>query len=52
LIKPIANKHDATIAPRPFNLGYVFRKHNYVLMDEPKTKLRARKIDLMRWAER
>jgi 2-hydroxychromene-2-carboxylate isomerase len=52
LIKPIANKHDATIAPRPFNLGYVFRKQNHVLMEEPKAKLRARKIDLMRWAER
>jgi 2-hydroxychromene-2-carboxylate isomerase len=52
LIKAIAKKHDATIAPRPFNLGYVFRKQNYVLMEEPKAKLRARKIDLMRWAKR
>jgi 2-hydroxychromene-2-carboxylate isomerase len=52
LIKPLARKHGATIVPRPFNLGYVFRKQNYVLMEEPKAKLRARKIDLMRWARR
>ncbi len=52
LIKPIAKKHDATVAPHPFNLGYVFRRKNYILMEEPKVKLRARKIDLMRWAKR
>jgi 2-hydroxychromene-2-carboxylate isomerase len=52
LIKPIAKKHDATLVPHPFNLGYVFRKQSYVLMEEPKVKLRARKIDLMRWAKR
>jgi 2-hydroxychromene-2-carboxylate isomerase len=52
LIKPVAKKHDATIVSHPFNLGYVFRKQSYVLMEEPKVKLRARKIDLMRWARR
>ncbi len=52
LIKPVAEKHGATIVPRPFNLGYVFRKQSYVLMEEPKVKLRARKVDLMRWAKR
>ena len=52
LIKPVAKKHDATVVPHPFNLGYVFRKQNYVLMEEPKVKLRSRKIDLMRWAKR
>lgn len=52
LIKPIAKKHGAELVPHPFNLGYVFRKQNYVLMEEPKVKLRARKADLMRWAKR
>lgn len=52
LIKPVAARHGATLVPRPFNLGHVFRKQSYVLMEEPKVKLRARKIDLMRWAKR
>lgn len=52
LIKPIAKKHGAELVPHPFNLGYVFRKQNYVLMEEPKVKLRSRKADLMRWAKR
>jgi 2-hydroxychromene-2-carboxylate isomerase len=52
LIKPIAKKHDARLVPHPFNLGYVFRKQSYVLMEEPKVKLRARKTDLIRWAKR
>ena len=52
LIKPVAKKHSATVVPHPFNLGYVFRKQNYVLMEEPKVKLRSRKIDLMRWAKK
>ncbi|WIM09927.1 2-hydroxychromene-2-carboxylate isomerase [Enhydrobacter sp.] len=52
LIKPVARKHGATVVPHPFNLGYVFRKQNYVLMEEPKAKLRNRRIDLMRWARR
>jgi 2-hydroxychromene-2-carboxylate isomerase len=52
LIKSVAKRHDATVLPHPFNLGYVFRKQSYVLMEEPKVKLRARKTDLMRWAKR
>ncbi len=52
LIKLVAERHGATIAPHPFNLGYVFRKHNYVLMDEPKAKIANRITDLHRWARR
>ena len=52
LIKPIAERHGARIVPRPFNLGYVFRHHNYVLMDEPKAKITNRIVDLGRWAKR
>ena len=48
----MAARHGATIAPHPFNLGYVFRKHNYVLMDEPKAKIANCIIDLHRWAKR
>ena len=52
LIRPIAKRHGATIAYHPFNLGYVFRKQNYVLMEEPAAKIRNRIRDLERWAER
>jgi 2-hydroxychromene-2-carboxylate isomerase len=52
LIKPVAARHGARIVPRPFNLGHVFRKHNYVLMDEPKAKIANRITDLHRWARR
>src|SRR5215472_13711730 len=52
LIKPIAGRHGATIVPHPLNLGYVFRRHNYVLMEEPAIKIRARIVDLERWARR
>jgi 2-hydroxychromene-2-carboxylate isomerase len=52
LIKPVAERHGARIVPHPFNLGYVFRKHNYVLMDEPKAKIANRIVDLHRWARR
>jgi len=52
LIKPVAARHGATVVPHPFNLGYVFRHHNYVLMDEPKAKIANRIIDLHRWARR
>jgi 2-hydroxychromene-2-carboxylate isomerase len=52
LIKPIAEKHGATITPHPFNLGHVFRRHAYVLMEEPEAKIRNRIIDLHRWARR
>lgn len=52
LIGPIAERHGAKLVPHPFNLGYVFRHHNYVLMDEPAAKIANRKRDLERWAER
>ncbi len=52
LIKPIAARHGARIVPHPFNLGHVFRKHDYVLMDEPKAKIANRITDLHRWARR
>ena len=52
LIKPVAAKHGARLVPHPFNLGYVFRHHNYVLMDEPKAKIANRIADLRRWAKR
>ena len=52
LIKPLAARHGARIVPHPFNLGYVFRHHNYVLMDEPKAKIANRIVDLHRWARR
>lgn len=52
LIKPILERNDAVLQLRPFNLGYVFRTFNYELMKEPKAKLRNRKRDLMRWAEK
>lgn len=52
LLKPLAAKHGAEIAYRPFNLGYVFRHHNYVLMEEPKAKIDNRIADLMRWARK
>ena len=52
LLRRIADANDATVIYQPFNLGYVFRANNYVLMDEPKSKLINRKRDLQRWAER
>jgi len=52
LIQPVAARHGARLVPRPFNLGYVFRHHNYVLMDEPKAKIANRIVDLHRWAKR
>jgi 2-hydroxychromene-2-carboxylate isomerase len=52
LIKPVAALHGARIVPHPFNLGYVFRKHDYVLMDEPRAKIANRITDLHRWARR
>jgi len=51
-LKPLAAKYGVEISYRPLNLGYVFRHHNYVLMEEPKTKIDNRKIDLMRWARK
>ena len=52
LIRPIAKRHDAQLVMHPFNLGYVFRHHNYVLTEEPAIKLRNRRRDLQRWAEK
>ena len=52
LIKPIAARHQATLTWHPFNLGFVFQSNNYVLMDEPKAKMRNRGADLNRWARR
>ncbi|HJN53237.1 MAG: 2-hydroxychromene-2-carboxylate isomerase [Pseudomonadales bacterium] len=52
LIKPIAAETGASISYIPFNLGYVFRHHNYALSDEPRAKLANRGRDLQRWAEK
>lgn len=52
LVKPIVARHDAELVLHPYNLGYVFRNNDYELMKEPKSKLRYRKRDLMRWAEK
>lgn len=50
LLGPLAERHGATIVPRAFNLGFVFRHHNYTLMEEPAAKIANRKRDLERWA--
>ena len=52
LLRPLVAKYDASIEYIPFNLGYVFRHHNYALTDEPAAKMKNRKVDLMRWAKR
>lgn len=52
LIRPIAARYGASIRYQPLNLGYVFRKHNYQLMEEPRAKLSNRRRDLQRWAAR
>ncbi|MEJ6593107.1 MAG: 2-hydroxychromene-2-carboxylate isomerase [SAR86 cluster bacterium] len=52
LILPLAARYDAQITWHAFNLGHVFQSNRYVLMDEPKAKLRNRRDDLMRWAKR
>lgn len=52
LLRPIAAKHSAEIRWHAFNVGHVFQANNYVLMDEPKAKLKNRKDDLMRWAKK
>ena len=52
LIRPLAERYNATVRFHPFNLGYVFRRHNYRLMEEPAIKLRNRRRDLARWAAR
>ncbi len=52
LLRPIAHRYGARIEYVPLNLGYVFRKHNYALTDEPAAKMRNRLVDLMRWAKK
>ena len=52
LIKPILARTNTELNLIPFNLGYVFRSNNYVLMDEPAAKLSNRRRDLHRWAVR
>ena len=52
LLRPLAARFNATIVYHPFNLGYVFRHHNYALGQEPRAKMKNRKDDLMRWAQR
>jgi len=48
----LAARYDSQITWHAFNLGHVFQSNRYVLMDEPKAKLRNRRDDLMRWAKR
>ncbi len=50
LIEPILNRTGARLVLHPFNLGHVFRAHQYVLMDEPPAKFTNRIRDLERWA--
>ena len=52
LLRPIAQEFGAVIEYMPFNLGYVFRHHQYVLSEEPKAKLKNRATDLQRWAKK
>lgn len=52
LLQPVAARYKVEIVWHPFNLGYVFQKNNYVLMEEPKAKLKNRRDDLMRWAQK
>ena len=52
LIHPITARHGAEIRWHPFNLGHVFKSNNYVLMEEPRDKLKNRFDDLMRWAKK
>ena len=52
LIEPVLARTGAKLVLHPYNLGYVFRLHNYVLMDEPPVKITNRIRDLMRWAEK
>ena len=52
LIRPIVARYGAELVMHPFNLGYVFRYHQYVLAEEPQAKLQNRGRDLRRWAEK
>jgi 2-hydroxychromene-2-carboxylate isomerase len=50
LIEPVLERTGAQLVLHPFNLGHVFRAHQYVLMDEPPAKIANRIRDLQRWA--
>jgi 2-hydroxychromene-2-carboxylate isomerase len=52
LIQPVLDRHGLRLELRPYNLGFVFRSRNYVLMEEPPEKIQNRKIDLKRWADK
>ena len=52
LLRPLAARYAVPIEYIPFNLGYVFRHHNYALTQEPYAKMKNRKDDLGRWAKR
>ena len=52
LLPPIAERYGAEIRWHAFNLGHVFKSNDYVLMQEPKDKLKNRYDDLMRWANK
>lgn len=52
LLRPLAERYGAKVEYVPFNLGYVFRHHDYALTQEPAAKMKNRKVDLMRWAKR
>lgn len=52
LLRPVLERTGASLVLHPYNLGHVFRLHNYVLMEEPAAKIANRKRDLERWAER
>lgn len=52
LLRPILERTGAALVLHPYNLGHVFRLHNYVLLEEPPAKIANRKRDLARWAEK
>ena len=52
LIEPVLQRTGAQLILHPFNLGHVFRRHQYVLMDEPPAKISNRIRDLYRWARK
>lgn len=52
LLRPILERTGAGLVLHPYNLGHVFRLHNYALLEEPPAKIANRKRDLSRWAEK
>jgi 2-hydroxychromene-2-carboxylate isomerase len=52
LLRPILERTGARLVLHPYNLGHVFRLHDYVLMEEPAAKIANRKRDLQRWADK